>query len=161
MKNPNKGLFICGLVLYNRHAVRIFPLLHHEDAMEKKGTKTIRDTQVILDRDLALVYGVDSRVLNLAIKRNTSRFPVDFMFQLTKEEWKNMSSQIVMTSPQRRPLSALPYAFAESGITMLSSVLRLQTAIEVNIRVMRAFVSMRHFLANFYNSVIKHFCEIS
>lgn len=109
---------------------------------------TIRDTQVILDRDLALLYGVETRVLNQAVKRNINRFPVDFMFQLTKEEWENMSSQIVTTSPKRRPLSALPYAFTESGIAMLSSVLRSQTAIEVNIRVMRAFVSMRHFLAN-------------
>lgn len=108
----------------------------------------VRERQVILDRDLALLYGVETRILNQAVKRNINRFPEDFMFQLTKEEWKDMSSQIVTTSPQRRPLSALPYAFTESGIAMLSSVLRSQTAIEVNIRIMRAFVAMRHFLAN-------------
>ena len=108
----------------------------------------VRERQVILDRDLALLYGVETRILNQAVKRNINRFPEAFMFQLTKEEWKDMSSQIVTTSPQRRPLSALPYAFTESGIAMLSSVLRSQTAIEVNIRIMRAFVAMRHFLAN-------------
>ena len=112
----------------------------------------VRERQVILDRDLALLYGVETRVLNQAVKRNINRFPEDFMFQLTKEEWKDMSSQIVTTSPQRRPLSALPYAFTESGIAMLSSVLRSQTAIEVNIRIMRAFVAMRHFLA--YNAEV-------
>ena len=112
----------------------------------------VRERQVILDRDLALLYGVETRVLNQAVKRNINRFPEDFMFQLTKEEWKDMSSQIVTTSPQRRPLSALPYAFTESGIAMLSSVLRSQTAIAMNIRIMRAFVAMRHFLA--YNAQV-------
>ena len=97
---------------------------------------TIRGKQVILDRDLARLYGVETRVLNQAVQRNIERFPEDFMFQLTKEEAEFsrsqnatlkeeiMSSQFVTTSPQKRPKSAVPYAFTENGIAMLSSVLR-------------------------------------
>ena len=85
---------------------------------------TIRGKQVILDRDLARLYGVETRVLNQAVQRNIERFPEDFMFQLTKDEYENMSSQFVTTSPQKRPKSAVPYAFTENGIAMLSGVLR-------------------------------------
>ena len=135
----------------------------------------IRGKQVMLDRDLARLYGVETRVLNQAVQRNIERFPGDFMFQLSKDEfenWKsqfaisipnenmssqfvttskdatNMSSQFVTTSAKRRPLSALPYAFTENGVAMLSGVLRSQQAISINIQIMRAFNTMRHFLAS-------------
>ena len=107
--------------------------------------RVIRGQQVIIDRDLALLYGVETRVLNQAVKRNIERFPDDFMFQLNKEEVEILKSQNVTSSwgGDRR----LPYAFTEQGIAMLSSVLKSQTAVEVNIRIMRAFVSMRRFIA--------------
>ena len=107
--------------------------------------KVIRGQQVMLDKDLAMLYGVEAKVLNQAVKRNVERFPNDFRFQLTKEEC--LRSQIVtLNEKQGQHLKYMPYAFTEQGVAMLSSVLRSQTAIEVNIQIMRAFVSMRHFM---------------
>jgi outer membrane murein-binding lipoprotein Lpp len=121
----------------------------------------VRGLRVMLDRDLAELYGVETRVLNQAVKRNIERFPEDFMFQLTAEErdsmssqiemasgQKNdMSSQIVMTSPQKRPKVALPYAFTEHGALMLASVLRSPSAIQMSVMVTRAFIAMREALS--------------
>ena len=105
---------------------------------------TIRGVQVMLDRDLAELYGVATGALNRQVKRNEDRFPEDFMFKLSAEEWNNLKCQIGISSwgGDRQ----LPYAFTENGIAMLSSVLRSPTAIEVNIRIMRAFSAMRRFL---------------
>ena len=109
--------------------------------------KMIRGQQVMLDKDLATLYGVEAKVLNQAVKRNVERFPDDFRFQLTKEEC--LRSQIVTLNEKRgQHLKYMPYAFTEQGVAMLSSVLRSKTAIEVNIQIMRAFVSMRHFMVN-------------
>ena len=109
--------------------------------------KVIRGQQVMLDKDLATLYGVETRTLNQAVKRNIQRFPSDFRFQLTMGECSK--SQIVTLNAGRgQNIKKLPYAFTEQGVAMLSSVLRSQTAIEVNIQIMRAFVSMRHFMAN-------------
>ena len=108
----------------------------------------IRGQKVMLDFDIAAMYGVETRVLNQAVKRNVSRFPSDFMFQLTSNEWILMSSQFVITSPVKRPKTALPYAFTEHGVVMLSSVLRSETAIQVNIAVTRAFISVRQMIAD-------------
>ncbi len=107
---------------------------------------TIRGQRVMIDRDLAEIYGVETRVLNQAVKRNMERFPEDFMFQLTEIEWQYMSSQFVMTSKSKRPKSALPLVFTEHGVTMLSSVLRSNTAIQINIQIVRAFVAIRNLL---------------
>lgn len=104
----------------------------------------IRDEQVMLDSDLAKLYGVETKVLNQAVKRNIQRFPTDFMFQLTKEEC--LRSQIVTSNGGRGGSRYMPYAFTENGVAMLSSVLRSERAIEVNIRIMRAFTLMRNFL---------------
>ena len=120
----------------------------------------LRGKQVMLDRDLAELYGVETRVLNQAVKRNINRFPEDFMFQLTREECLNIytltdsqnnvqssRSQIVTMKTERgKNIKYLPYAFTEQGVAMLSGILRSNTAIEVNIRIMRAFVAMRRFL---------------
>lgn len=109
--------------------------------------KVIRGQQVMLDKDLATLYGVETRTLNQAVKRNIQRFPSDFRFQLTMGECSK--SQIVTLNAGRgQNIKKLPYAFTEQGVAMLSSVLRSQTAIEVNIQIMRAFVSMRHFMVN-------------
>lgn len=103
----------------------------------------IRGQKVMLDFDLAKLYQVETRVLNQSVKRNIERFPEDFMFQLSKEEWENISSQFVMTSRSKRPKSALPLAFTEHGVVMLSSVLRSDIAIQVSVLIVRAFVAIR------------------
>ncbi|MBQ3383235.1 MAG: ORF6N domain-containing protein [Bacteroidales bacterium] len=106
----------------------------------------IRGQQVMLDKDLATLYGVETKRLKEQVSRNIERFPSDFMFQLTKEESSNLRSQIATSSWGGDRY--LPYAFTENGIAMLSSVLRSETAIKVNIQIMRAFTAMRHFIAN-------------
>ena len=107
--------------------------------------KVIRGQQVMLDKDLATLYGVETRVLNQTVKRNIERFPDDFRFELSREEC--LRSQIVISNG-RGGNRYSTYAFTEQGVAMLSSVLRSQTAIEVNIQIMRAFVSMRHFMVS-------------
>ena len=115
------------------------------DAEISAKIKIINDVQVMLDRDLARLYGVETKHLNRAVKRNLERFPSDFMFQLTKEDC--LRCQIVTLAEngekQSNWLKYLPYAFTENGIAMLSSVLRSETAVAVNVRIMRAFTSMR------------------
>jgi hypothetical protein len=106
----------------------------------------IRGEKVLLAQQLAELYGVPVRVLIQAVKRNSERFPNDFVFQLTPQEFANLKSQIVISSwgGLRR---ALPYAFTEQGVAMLSSVLRSGRAVQVNVAIMRAFVSLRRLLA--------------
>ena len=128
----------------------------------------VRGLRVMLDRDLAELYGVETRALNQAVKRNIDRFPDDFLFRLNKNEWTFLKSQIVIsntdaTTADNKDVAtngdslksqfvisnrggdrALPYAFTELGIAMLSSVLRSETAIQVNINIMRAFMAIRH-----------------
>lgn len=107
--------------------------------------KVIRGQQVMLDSDLSALYGVETRRLNEQVKRNIERFPDDFMFKLRKEELDNLMSQNATSS--WGGTRKLPYAFTEQGIAMLSTVLKSQTAVEVNIRIMRAFITMRRFIA--------------
>ena len=109
--------------------------------------KVIRGQQIILDRDLARLYQVETLQLNRQVKRNIERFPEDFMFQLTKEECSRCQIGI-LNEGRGSNVKYSPYAFTENGVAMLSGVLRSKTAIEVNIRIMRAFTSMRHFMAN-------------
>ena len=101
----------------------------------------IRGQRVMLDSDLAQLYEVETKVLNQAVKRNITRFPDNFMFQLSKNEWLNLRSQIVTFSGDIRKYT--PYAFTEQGVAMLSSVLRSEKAIQVNIQIMNTFVKMR------------------
>ena len=108
----------------------------------------IRGQKVMLDRDLAEMYGVETRALNQAVKRNTDRFPVDFMFQLTDEETEIWKSQIVMTHSIKMGVRRNPYVFTELGVAMLSSVLNSKTAIQINMGIMRAFVAARQLLLN-------------
>ncbi|HEY5508865.1 MAG TPA: ORF6N domain-containing protein [Paludibacter sp.] len=104
----------------------------------------IRGQKVMIDRDLAEVYGVETRVLNQAVKRNVERFPTDFMFQLTDIEYEILISQNVTSS--WGGVRKLPYAFTELGVAMLSSVLNSKTAIQINMGIMRAFVAIRQHL---------------
>lgn len=106
----------------------------------------IRGQRVMLDKDLAELYQVETRMLNQAVKRNIERFPEDFMFQLSGEEWQILKSQFVISS--WGGARKLPYAFTEQGVAMLSSVLRSNTAIQVNIHIMRAFIAVRQLIAN-------------
>ncbi|MDB5089323.1 MAG: KilA-N, DNA-binding domain protein [Mucilaginibacter sp.] len=122
----------------------------------------IRGERVMLDMDLAALYEVETRVLNQSIKRNIKRFPEDFMFQLSATEWQNMSSRNVTTYPGNNPSSQfvmmdlpknragkyLPYAFTEQGVAMLSGILNSDTAINMNIAIMRAFVAIRKLTLN-------------
>jgi hypothetical protein len=93
-------------------------------------------------------YGVETRVLNQAVRRNLERFPEDFMFQISTEEFENWKSQIVMSNAQRMGLRHPPLAFTEQGVSMLSSVLRSPQAVKVNVAIMRAFVKLREMLAS-------------
>ncbi|HNX07191.1 MAG TPA: ORF6N domain-containing protein, partial [Bacteroidales bacterium] len=107
----------------------------------------IRGVQVILDSDLAEMYQVETRILNQAVKRNPERFPNDFMFQLTKNEFNNLLiSQFVISSSEHGGRRKLPFVFTEQGVSMLSSVLKSDAAVSVSLRIMRAFVEMRKFI---------------
>ena len=124
-----------------------------DDDSIKSRILTIRGVQVILDRDIAILYGVETKVLNQAVKRNRERFPDRFMFQLTEEELGNWKSQIVTSNPSleqsiRMGVRRAPYAFTEQGVAMLSAVLRSETAIRVSIQIMDAFSAMRRSLAS-------------
>lgn len=105
----------------------------------------MRGKKVMLDRDLAALYDVETKALNQAVKRSPARFPDDFMFQLSAEELKNWKSQLVTSNSgsEKMGLRKLPYAFTEQGVAMLSSVLRSETAIRVNIEIIRIFTRMR------------------
>ena len=129
----------------------------------------IRGKKVMLDKDLADLYGVKTKVLNQAVKRNLERFPEDFMFQLTKDEADSLRSQIV-TLKQGEHIKYFPHAFTEQGVSMLSSVLNSKRAIQVNIQIMRIFTKLREVIASnkeimqklnqLENKVEKHDSEI-
>ena len=107
----------------------------------------IREVQVMLDRDLAEMYGVTTSRLNEQVKRNIERFPEYFMFQLNKDELKKWMSQVAISNKEKMGIRRMPYAFTEQGVSMLSAVLRSETAIKVSIEIMNAFVEMRKFIA--------------
>jgi len=109
---------------------------------------TIRDVQVMVDRDLALLYGVETRRLNEQVKRNIDRFPEEFMFQMTLNELENWKSQIAISNKEVMGLRKLPFVFTEQGVSMLSAVLKGQTAVNTSIQIIKSFVSMRRFLQN-------------
>ena len=114
----------------------------------EKTIYLIRGEKLMLDRDLALLYEVETKVLNRAVKRNLQRFPLDFMFQLTPEEAENLRCQIGTSSFRHGGRRYLPYVFTEQGVAMLSTVLNSERAILVNIEIMRTFVKLRQMLAS-------------
>jgi hypothetical protein len=117
-------------------------------AIEKR-ILVVRGRQVMLDEDLADLYGVETRVLVQQVRRNEKRFPADFMFQLSTEEFSHLKSQFVMSSGGHGGRRKRPLVFAEQGIAMLSGVLRSDRAIAVNIEIMRAFVELRRVAGSF------------
>ena len=106
----------------------------------------IRGIKVMMDRDLAELYGVETRILNQAVRRNLRRFPEDFMFQLTQKEFQIWKSQIVISKSDKIGLRKLPLAFTEQGVAMLSSILNSDRAIMVNIQIIRVFTRIRKML---------------
>jgi hypothetical protein len=118
------------------------------EVIEKK-ILLIRGQKVMIDRDLAELYGVETRALNQAVRRNIERFPMDFLFTLTREEIQNISQIVISSTGSRNTLkfSKNVFAFTEQGVAMLSSVLNSKRAIEVNIQIMRAFVKLREMIA--------------
>ena len=116
------------------------------DSIQNK-IHTIRGVQVMLDSDLAELYEVQTKNLNLAVKRNIERFPDIFRFQLTEEENKSLRLQIETSKESRGGRRYLPYVFSEQGVAMLSAVLRSETAVKVSIQIMQAFVEMKNFIA--------------
>lgn len=123
-----------------------FLQVHDEIIMNK--IYLIRGQKVMLDRDLAELYGVATKVLKQAVKRNLAKFPMDFMFELNEEEFKNWRSQFVTSNSERMGLRYKPFAFTEHGVLMISSVLNSPKAIEVNIQIMRIFTRTRQLLAD-------------
>jgi len=106
----------------------------------------VREHKVMIDRDLAELYGVETRTLNQAVKRNLQRFPEDFMFQMTAEELENWKSQIVISNKEKMGIRKPPLVFSEQGVAMLSSVLNSERAILVNIQIIRIFTRIRELL---------------
>ncbi len=109
---------------------------------------TVRDTQVMLDSDLAGLYQVETRIFNQAVKRNIKRFPEKFRFQLKEEEYQNLTSQIVTSSLKHGGRRHLPYAFTEQGVSMLSAILKSDIAIDISIKIIESFVSMRKLISS-------------
>ena len=119
------------------------------DELENIQSKiyVIRGQRVMLDRDIAALYNVDTKVLNQAVKRNIKRFPEDFMFQLSKTEFQIWKSQIVTSNSDKMGLRRPPYAFTEQGVAMLSGILNSDIAIDTNIKIIRAFVALRRIVS--------------
>ena len=117
-----------------------------KETVIEKMIYVIRDQKVMFDSDLAELYEVETKVLNQAVKRNISRFPSDFMFQLTTEEGENLRSQTVTSSLIHGGRRYMPYVFTENGVAMLSSVLKSEKAIQINVSIMRIFTRLRSFL---------------
>ena len=129
-----------------RHSKKtLTKLLVPQEVIESK-ILLVRGKKVMLDRDLALLYKVPTRRLNEQVKRNIERFPKDFMFQLTKEEFGNWRSQIAMSNSKKMGIRRKPYAFTEQGVAMLSSVLNSKVAIQVNIQIMRTFTRLKEII---------------
>ena len=144
-------------------------LILNENEIESK-IFTIRGLQVMLDRDLAELYEVETKVLNQAVKRNIERFPEEFMFQLESEEFQNWKSQFVTSNADKMGLRRPPYAFTEQGVAMLSAILRSEVAVQTSIKIINAFVKLRKLIgsanihpiriSNIENKLIEHDIKI-
>ena len=115
----------------------------------------IRDQKVMIDRDLSDLYGIETKVLKQAVKRNIDRFPEDFMFEMTGEEFQNWRSQFVTSNSERMGLRYAPFCFTEQGVTMLSCILNSKKAIETNIRIIRVFTKIREMLLTHKDILLK------
>ena len=143
-QNPNHQ----NLLIMNEN------LILPEDAIVNR-IYLIRGKKVMIDRDLAALYGVETKRLKEAVRRNSNRFPEDFMFEMTKDEFENWRSQIATSNSEKMGLRYAPFCFTEQGVAMLSSVLNSETAIEINIQIIRIFTRIREFLANHSELLLK------
>jgi len=125
------------------------------DEVVMNKISVIRGEKIMLDRDLAQLYGVTTGNLNKAVKRNIKRFPEDFMFQLTKEEMRNWIFQFGISNREKMGMRKLPLAFIEQGVAMLSGVLHSDRAIQVNVQIMRVFTKMRKMLLTHKDLLLK------
>lgn len=125
----------------NMKSKQIIPLEHISDKI-----LIFREQKVLMDRDIALLYGIETKRLKEAVRRNVDRFPIDFMFEMSNEEFKNWRSKFASSNLDKMGLRYKPMLFTEQGIAMLSSVLNCKKAIEVNILIIRAFIKMRELL---------------
>lgn len=138
------GLWYNGAMKHSDASLSLIP-----DERIANKVLLIRGIKVMLDRDLAELYDVETRRLNEQVSRNRERFPDDFMFQLSKEEFENWKSQFAISNPSAKMgLRRRPYAFTEQGVAMLSSVLKSKRAVRVNIQIIRTFTKLREILAS-------------
>lgn len=119
----------------------------------------IRNLKVMLDRDLAELYGVETKVLKQSVRRNISRFPSDFMFEMSSKEFNEWRNEFVITSGDKKGLRYAPFCFTEQGVAMLSSILNSERAIQVNIQIIRVFTKMRELLAT-HKDILAHLDKI-
>jgi len=134
-------------------STQLFPTISDEVIVSK--IYMIRDQKVMVDRDLGELFGIETKVLKQAVKRNIKRFPIDFMFELTNEEFQNWRSQFVTSNSDIMGLRYPPFCFTEQGVTMLSCILNSQRAIDTNIRIIRVFSKMREMLLTHKDILIK------
>jgi len=143
-RDPMKGSFMRGFIPSEKI---------------QKGIFDLRGTNVMIDRDIAELYGVETRVLNQAVHRNKDRFPGDFAFQLTAEEMREWTSQIVISNSDKMGLRRRPYVFTEHGILMLSNVLKSERAVSVSIQIIRVFAKLREMIQG-YGELIERIQKI-
>ena len=156
----NSAIAFCDTIIMNEYKMKESKnkIIVFDAGVIQKKIYTIRGEQVMLDSDLAEFYGIETRTLNQAVKRNIERFPEDFMFQLSDEEFENwklqmvttkgkfLKSQIVISKEKRGGRQKLPFVFTEQGVAMLSGILRSETAVKMSIQIISAFVAMRKFI---------------
>ena len=135
-------------LLKRKEVIIINDLVEKEDIEVENMIYEIRGKQVMLDRDLAKLYHVETRVLIQKVKRNIERFPKDFCFQMTELEFENWKSQIVMSNSDKMGLRRAPYVFTEQGVAMLSAIINTKVAINASIRIINAFVAMRKYISS-------------
>lgn len=145
----NRGHQKWPLLRFTRHPSKVRPIMNTPIPAERIASKIylIRGKKVMLDRDLSELYCVPTKVLNQAVRRNLARFPEDFMFQLNKEEFDNWRSQFVTSNSRGLETRYAPFAFTEQGVAMLSSVLKSEQAVLVNIQIIRTFTHLREMIA--------------
>jgi phage regulator Rha-like protein len=147
-KGINTQIYICFKAYFNFYNLKMT-----EINLIQQKIHEVRGEMVMFDFDLAMLYEVDTRSLNQAVKRNIERFPIDFMFRLTLKEWEGMKLQNMVSSAGRRKKNATPFAFTEHGVAMISGVLKSEKALMMNISIIRMFIEMKRVLIK--NATIK------
>ncbi len=135
--------------------MEVYEIMHLSSESLKSKIYSIRGYRVMVDRDLAELYNIPTKRLKEQVRRNLNRFPKDFMFELTKEEFQNWRSQIATSNSEKMGLRLAPFVFTEHGVLMLSSVLKSEQALKVNIQIMRTFIKMREMIFEHKDLLLK------